>query len=508
MDHPLMLLVRPAYKHGKQPQQNLDFEVLLGYLRKCGFTAQAVDAQLSGLDCRSLVSFIRNAQARIVYWHLRRRADFQSAAAMVPLLKETSPQTLMVAGGDFANLYDIGILERLQALDCVIRGEPELALEALGKKVGQGEEWQDEPGITARHGRVTRNPPRKLLEDLDVLGPAAEDLFEAGRLVRGQHVLFSRGCNSNCSYCGMQTPYRDEHPQRSEFWRGRSSTAIVDEIEHFHRARGVSHFLFNSFVLFGYGEARQVGEVAGEILRRRLRITFSFVTHPGHLCRNRALLPLLKEAGLQGLTLGIDTGLDRVRRMFRLEFSRSDILGALHILHEEKIDFVPAFIFYDPFLEVEEIHENLAFFREIEPLFGHLEVPFGSIVDKYLINTVLEVRTDTPLYPLLLEKGLAEAQDSLQGDPVVRFVNPAVGRIHKIHRLANRVAGQGIRPILQSSRAAGRFPYINHLPIELLEKIVLVAEDRSLNEAAAAAMASAWMCGKLESDLKEILELL
>lgn len=508
MDHPLMLLVRPAYQYGKQPQQNLDFEVLLGYLRKYGLPVQAVDAQLSGLDCRSLVSFIRNAQARIVYWHLRRRADFQSAATMVPLLKDASPPPLMMAGGDFATLYDIDILERLQALDCVIRGEPELALEALGKKVGQGEEWQDEPGITARHGRVTRNPPRKLLEDLDVLGPAAEDLFEAGRLVRGQHVLFSRGCNSNCAYCGMQTPYLNEHPHRSEFWRGRSSTAIVDEIEHFHRARGVSHFLFNSFVLFGYGEARQVGEVAGEILRRRLRISFSFVTHPGHLCRNRALLPLLKEAGLKGLTLGIDTGLDRVRRMFRLEFSRSDILGALHLLHEEKIDFVPAFIFYDPFLEVEEIHENLAFFREIEPLFGHLEVPFGGIVDKHLISTVLEVRTDTPLYPLLLEKGLAEAQDALQGDPVVRFMNPAVGRIHKIHKLANRVVGQGIRPILQSSRAAGRFPYINHLPIELLEKIVSVAEDRSLNEAAVASMASAWMCGKLEGDLKEILELL
>ncbi len=507
MEHPLMLLVRPAYKYGKQPQQNLDFEVLLGYLRKCGLTALAVDAQLSGLDCRSLASFIRNDNARIVYWHLRRSADFQSAAAIVPLLKEASPQTLMVAGGDFATLYDIDILERLQALDCVIRGEPELTLEALGRKVGQGE-WQDEPGITARHGRVTRNPPRKFLEDLDVLGPAAEDLFEAGRLVRGQHVLFSRGCNSNCAYCGMQTPYRNEHPHRSEFWRGRSSTAIVDEIEHFHRSRGVSHFLFNSFVLFGYGEARQVGEVAGEILRRRLRISFSFVTHPGHLCRNRALLPLLKEAGLKGLTLGIDTGLDRVRRMFRLEFSRSDILSALHLLHEEKIDFVPGFIFYDPFLEVEEIHENLAFFREIEPLFGHLEAPFGSIVDKHLISTALEVRTDTPLYPLLLEKGLAEAQDPLQGDPVVRFIDPAVGRIHKIHKLVNRVVGQGIRPIIQSSRAAGRFPYINHLSIELLEKIVLVAEDRSLNEAAVASMASAWMCGKLKGDLKEILELL
>jgi hypothetical protein len=220
------------------------------------------------------------------------------------------------------------------------------------------------------------------------------------------------------------------------------------------------------------------------------------------------LLPLLKEAGLKGLTLGIDTGLDRVRRMFHLEFSRSDTLGALHLLHEEKIDFVPAFIFYDPFLEVEEIHENLAFFREIEPLFGHLEIPFGSIVDKYLISTALEVRTDTPLYPLLLEEGLAEAHDPLQGDPVVRFTNPAVGRIHKIHKLANRVVGQGIRTIVQSSRAAGRFPYINQLPIELLEKIVLVAEDQSLNEAAVASMASTWMCGKLKGDLKEILELL
>lgn len=506
MGHSLMLLVRPAYKYGKQPQQNLDFEVLLGYLRRRGLPVQAVDAQLSGLDFRSLVSFIRNAQARLVYWHLRRRADFHSAATMVPLLKEASPQTLMVAGGDFATLYDIDILERLQALDCVIRGEPELALEALGKKVVQGEEWQDEQGITARHGRVTRNPPRKLLENLDVLGPAAEDLFEAGRLVRGQHVLFSRGCNSNCAYCGMQTPYRNEHPHRSEFWRSRSSTAIVDEIEHFHRAKGVSHFLFNSFVLFGYGETRQVGEVAGEILRRRLRISFSFVTHPGHLCRNRALLPLLKEAGLKGLTLGIDTGLDRVRRMFKLEFSRSDTLEALRLLHQEEVEFIPSFIFYDPFLEVEEIYENLAFLREIAPLFGHLEAPFGSIVEKHLIRTALEVRTDTPLYSLLLARGIAEPRDPLDGDPVVRFRHSAVGRIHKIHQLTDKVVGPGIRTMLQSPGATGHFPYLNHLSIELLEKILSTAEDDSLDEAEVASTASEWVVSRLRADLKEILK--
>lgn len=509
MEHPRMLLVRPAYKYGKQPQQNLGFEVLLGYLRKCGLSVQAVDAQLSGLDWRSMASFVQKSGAAIVYWHLDRRPDFQAAALMVPRAREASPQVLMVAGGDFAARYDFAILDRIRDLDCVIRGEPELSLEALGRRVRQGEPWQDEEGITARRDVATRNPPRNLMEDLDILPAAADDLFEAGRLVAGQQVLFSRGCNSDCAYCGMQTPYRSEHSHRTSFWRCRSSVAIVDEIEHYHRNKGVSHFHFNSFVLFGYGtEAEQVGEVAREILRRRLAISFYFVTHPGHLVRNRAILPLLKEAGLRKLTLGIDTSLSRALRMFRLEFSRSDILGALQILHEQEIDFTPAFIFYDPFLEVGEIYENLAFLREIEPFFGHLKTPFGAIVDRSMIHTTLKVRTETPMYPLLVEEGLADATDPLQGDPVVRFKNPAVAKIHRIHKLINTVVGQGIRPMLQSSKVVDRFPYLNHLPIDLLGKIVSTVEDPSLSEAAVASIVSEWVYGRLKRDFEEILGLL
>lgn len=509
MAHPLILLVMPQYVYGKLPQQDIDLEVLLGHLRNSGLSVQAVDAQRSILDFKAMIEFIQKAQARIVYWNLRRRADFKAAESMIPLAKQSSPRVLMIAGGDFATRYDLAILDRIRDLDGVVRGEVELSLEALGRRVLKGEEWRNEPGISARAGSIIRNPPRRLMENLDILSAAPDDLFEAGRLECGQQVLFSRGCNSDCSYCGLQTPYRTEYIHRTKFWRCRSGASIVDEIEYYHRHRNVGRFVFNSFVVLGYEEAEQVTEVAREILRRRLVITFSFVTHPGHLCRNKAILPLLKEAGLEKLTLGIDTSLARALKLYRLEFSRADILTALGLVQEQNIKFVPSFIFYDPFLTVEEIYENLDFFEAIEPFFSHLEIPFGKIVDRHLINTVLRVRTETPMYAHLVEQGLADETDALQGDPIVRFKFPAVGKIHKIHQLANRVVGKGIRPILDSPGAAGRFPYINHLPIEFLREIASIVERQPhLDEATIASMTSEWLCRKLRPDIEKIFSVL
>lgn len=469
--------------------------MLLGFLRRSGLSVQAVDAQRSRLEPEALVELILKTRPRIVYWNLRGRSDFLAAQSMIPSVKQTSRPALMIAGGDFATQHDLAILDRISDLDGIVRGEPELSLEALAQRVLEGEEWRDEPGISARADRILRNPPRRLMEDLDVLPAAPDDLFDTGRLERGQRVLFSRGCNSDCSYCGLQTPYRTEHVHRSRFWRCRSSTAIVDEIEHYHRHKNVVHFVFNSFVFFGYeAEAEQVKDVACEILRRRLAITFSFVTHPGHLCRNRSLVPLLKDAGLKRIMLGVDTGLPRALELYGLEFSRTDTVTALRILHEHAIDFVPAFIFYDPFLTIEEIYLNLEFIESIEPFFSHLSTPFGKILDQHIVNSALHVRADTPLYSHLLEQGLADHVDPLQADPVVRFKSPAVGKVYKVHRLTNKATRERIWSALDSPETAERFPQVNRLPLEILREILSTVERQPhLDEATMASLISDWL---------------
>lgn len=505
---PALLLLPPRSDSGKAPQQDLDMEILLAYLRRGGFSVQMLNDDLSCLGGSRLLGRVETARTCILYARIRRRLDLQILTTILPRLRSCSPEPLVLVGGEFARRYDLQILERFQEIDAVVRGEPELTLEALGESLAKGEPWWKEPGISWRAngagGQPVRNPPRPLLEDLDQLPMAADDLFEASRLERGQLVLLARGCNNDCLYCGLQTPYRDEFPARNVFWRSRSAASIVDEIEHYHRHKGVTRFILSSFVLFGYEESggERVTEVAREILRRRLDVSFSFVSHPGALRRNRATLPLLRKAGLAQVILGIDSGLPRSLELYKVPFSLDDIFEALRALHETRTDFLPVFVFYDPYLTPEEIRANLQFLEEIEPFFAHLELPYAYYLEKHMLYSVLAVRQEMPIYTRLLEDELATDVDPLQADPVVRFRSSETGKVFQVHRTVHRRMGQKLRSAVVSAKTIEQFPELKRFHIDLLRKIVELVERRAnIDDESAVEESMAWIKGQLPAML-------
>jgi hypothetical protein len=342
--------------------------------------------------------------------------------------------------------------------------------------------------------------------------PRAEaDLFVEDRRGRGQDVLFSRGCNSNCTYCGLQTPYRQDYSPREKFWRGRPARAIVDEIEYYHREHEVTKFSFNSYVFFGHDDSgsEQVRAVAEEMIRRKLQVAFTLVTHPAPVARNRQILALLKEAGLALLTLGIDTGLDRVFSLYQLEFGRRHIVEALATLHELEIPFRPSFVLYDPYLRPDELLSNLRFIRGLEPYFGHMKMPFGAFLDQCFLHTVLRVHARTPLYAQLKKDGLADEADPLERDPAVRFLHPDTGRVFRLHQRANQAILRKTRLFTWSAKAVSQFPFLNGFPCAFLEKIVeLVTAPEEFDEDRAFDGILDWTRRQLSPNLQEMLELL
>jgi hypothetical protein len=252
-----------------------------------------------------------------------------------------------------------------------------------------------------------------------------------------QEVLLNRGCNSDCQYCGLQVAYRGAFKGRQRFWRSREPKAIVDEIEYFIEIYGVQRFIFNAFVFFGYSlEGREILErVLREILRRKLDIQFSFVTHPDKLHPNMQLLPLLKEAGLQSLYLGIDSGLARALHLYQVDFRVIDIFAALKILHESNIRFDVGFFFFDPYIEFDEIPVHLEFLRSIRIYFEHMEKPFSFYLDQQLLTSALRVNWGMPICRKLDEDGLlVHGADPLERDPAVRFQDHKAGRFFAAHQ--------------------------------------------------------------------------
>jgi|GEM_PF-5533273 len=484
---------------GEQP---LEAEVLLAYLRQRGFRA--------GFSPGRQQSSERSPTARVVYWHLPTRRELRALLEHPPRNhpEPAAGKPLWIAGGDCAHLFDQELLARLPELDAVVRGEPEVPVCSLLQTLQRGGPWRDTPGLTVRNGgEPARNPPPPELLDPASLPAAADDLVDPERQ-EGRAILFSRGCESDCQYCGAQLLLRDGLRSGQRLWRPRRPEAIVDEIERLVRGHGITRFAFHAAVFFGYDRAgaEVVKRVAEGILARRLDLRFTFVTHPHHLVRNQVLLPLLVQAGLERVHLGIDSGSEAALRRFRVEFGVSESLQALRLLHGHRVDFTPGFIFYDPYMAFPEIGEQLRFLRRIRPYFAHMDAPFAHFLDRHLLHRALKVTSLMPMVESLRRDGLLREPPSLRGVPRARFRDRAVTRFFRIHRVVYRRHLERLQPLLLDPSCAHRDPRLQTLPVDLLEHLFsALMSQPAMDEDEALERAACWLQTRRPGELPTCL---
>jgi radical SAM superfamily enzyme YgiQ (UPF0313 family) len=472
--------------------QHLDLEILAAFLRASGFRVLLLDGRSSGLAVAHSLETALSARPAAIYWHTPSRQQFLAMRGVLGR-RSDGERPVQLAGGYFASRNDLAILLELKELDAVVHGELEIPMAELLAALTQRGPWHSTPGLTVREGgKAVRNPGR-LLEDLDVLPMAASDLFHAGRLRSGQKVLLNRGCNSNCAYCGLQVPYRDGFVGRERFWRSRSPRKIVDEIEHYTVRNGVRRFVFEAFVVFGYDRHGEevIAGVAEEIERRGLRIEFSFVTHPGALVRSVHLLPRLRRAGLQDLLLGIDSGLERALRRYRVGFGLDEVFAALSALHHHRVPFDVGFFFLDPWMSFAEIREQLDFLRRIQPFFGHMARPYSFFLDQQILGTALHLNSGMPLLAELAADGLLVSTDPLAADPAARFADSRTGRFYAAHqRLRKSATYRALRPrLLEPGERPAALEDLPLTAAEDLWDLFLADPEMAVEDAARAAEA-------------------
>jgi len=187
------------------------------------------------------------------------------------------PGVPVILGGTYATLCG-DHARACSGADCVLAGPGESALPpALGELAGCPVAFDVDVG------------------DLDSYPYPAMDL--AARL-DSVPLLTSRGCPFRCSYCAsalLGGPFRTRDPVR-----------VVDEIEHWHRRRGIVDFAFYDDALLVDAPRRAV-PMLEEILRRGIACRF----HCPNGLHAREISPrlasLMFRAGFRTIRLGFET---------------------------------------------------------------------------------------------------------------------------------------------------------------------------------------------------------
>lgn len=335
----------------------------------------------------------------------------------------------VIWGGIHASAAPKGCLD---VADLVCVGEGETSIPELLRRLEHGESFRDIPGIWLRDGEtVVENGVGPMVEDLDAL-PMLDYSFDDHHLLIDQEihpmnaenwrrhmlryfpplnptgkpayqVLSARGCPYRCTFCG-EYPLFGSGFYGSGYFRKRSIDNLMQELEW---ARKQFPFIGEVCFCDDTFPSRPLSEIE-EFSRRykqKIGLPFYVLVSPGNVTREK--FDLLVDAGLRHLGMGIQSGSDRVLKMYNRDKAngREAIFRAASIINSYK-NVLP---YYD--IIVENPYEGREDTLETIRLLIDLPSPMRTRV------YALSFFPGTPLYSKAVADGMSvgEAYDKTFG---------------------------------------------------------------------------------------------
>jgi len=324
---------------------------------------------------------------------------WDSARIYIRALKSLRPDTFVFAGGHGATGMPERLLSECPSLDACVVGEGEYATVEMLAALEGGKPLHGISGLVFREGggRVVRNPPRPMIEDLDALPRPAVELTEMDRYspsfeqvhdIPVVQMLASRGCTGGCLYCykmyGRRIRLRD--PRR-----------VVDEMEYYVRRFGAREIKFWD-EHFTYSHDHTYA-ICDEIAKRGLKVRWWCS------CRADAVDPkvlrAMAGAGCWCINFGVESGVQKNLDTLLKHEKVERIELAVRMAHAAGIKTHATYIFgipgetYEEGLETIRLARRLnSFTVEFFPITPFPGTPLQKGVEKGLFGTMSERLSD------------------------------------------------------------------------------------------------------------------
>ncbi len=284
--------------------------------------------------------------------------------------------------------------ESIQVADMVCIGEGEHPLLELARRISSSQDYSDIRNLWVReNGHIIRNEVRPLIKNLDSL-PFPEygdrdkyfiengvvSSFDPGLQTYNLNILASRGCPYHCSYCCNSIFNAIYHGKGTRI-RRRSVDNVMEEIlalkDSFPNLRRVD-FIDEVFAWDRKWTAEFI-----KLYKNEVHLPFHCAQHPNMV--NEDILKLLKDAGLERVEVGVQSGSERIRKeYFDRPVSDKRLLQNSRLVKQMGIVPFYDFIVDNPFETEEDKRQGLEFLLKFPRPF-HLHV-FSLI---YFPNTVI-----------------------------------------------------------------------------------------------------------------------
>ena len=306
----------------------------------------------------SLQIYIDKYKPDMIFWsalssHIHGEGEYVSIEYGYELVKKMKTDAIKITGGIQATAAPIEMYSKFPEMDYFISGESEFVLADVADNMNSLDDLHSVNGLVYNKGNPQRNPPQKLISNMDEIPLYDYSIFNEmtfyrpynGKVLKAADIELSRGCPYTCSYCVetvIQKYYGFEEygsngvlKQAGNYLRNKSAKRIYDEIKKLYDEHGVTLFRCQD-TNFLTIKRQVLNELADLFQNDNLPVMLYIETRPEGI--NERNIKLLKKLNVDGVGMGIELASESFRKSSLNRFpSQQKIIKAFKLLREASI---------------------------------------------------------------------------------------------------------------------------------------------------------------------------
>ncbi|HAJ57679.1 MAG TPA: hypothetical protein DCL35_07960 [Candidatus Omnitrophica bacterium] len=340
-----VLLIKPH-----STSDHIQPSVGLGYLA----TAIRRHGQVRILDCikQKLPSIrigevIKNYRPDIVGMQCY-TSDLSSVKVALGIIKKVDKKIVTVVGGPHPSAKaEESMLYFNDSIDFIFKGECEKPFSDFVEQVKKKDiNLHSIPGITWKDARGIHSNTAYFEEDLDSLGMPAWDLIRPENYPEAQHgafykkfpiapIMLTRGCPYPCTFCAGRVISGTR-------LRKRSIEAVLEEIRILYQNHGIRefHIIDDNFTL----DTVYAKAFLRKLISEDLDISLATPNGVRLDTLDEELLCLMKESGFYLISVGIESGSERILQLMKKGLSVCKIREKILLIRSHGINVAGFFI--------------------------------------------------------------------------------------------------------------------------------------------------------------------
>lgn len=285
------------------------------------------------------------------------------------ICSEISPRIIKIIGGPHPSSVPIDTMNFFDGqLDYGFAGEAEVGFPLLLEQLDKSrEDFGDIPGLIWQKNGKTNLNRSFFQEDLDNFGLPSWDLLQPQTYPPSQHgaffknfpiapLIITRGCPYECTFCAGNLI-------SGKKFRKRSIDNVIDEVLLLHNQYGIKefHIVDDNFTL----DTNYAKDFFKKVCELNLDISWATPNGIRINTLDKELLDLMKKAGLYLVSLGIESGSDRILGLMKKDLTVKKIKEKIEMIKDSGIDIAGFFIIGYPTETIGEIRKTIRFSKEL-----------------------------------------------------------------------------------------------------------------------------------------------